>query len=140
MHLLQSVFEFLVPLAPEVTLGDYQSVRRDYEPEDVTDDDVTEVLQNIRESQAIIETVDRAAAEGDVVYLTLNGQEVLSENGEVDESQVYSLSEQHLNFLIHPEEENIKYTRIVFKPVMKMTLSSIEKNIFLGKKNQFCIH
>ncbi|MBN1231059.1 MAG: trigger factor [Anaerolineales bacterium] len=62
------VFEITIPLAPEVNLGDYQSIRIPYEEREVTNKDVDEVLENLQDQQAVQETVDRAAKVGDIVY------------------------------------------------------------------------
>ena len=66
------VLEFMVPLDAEVTLGDYRSLRKPYEPSEVSDDDVNKVLENLRERQAVIEPVERPAQEGDLVTVRLS--------------------------------------------------------------------
>ncbi len=63
--------EFLIPLQAEVELGDYQSIRIDYEPKEIGDEDIDQVINNLRERQAIIEPVERAAEESDQVYIIL---------------------------------------------------------------------
>lgn len=67
------ILEFSVPLEPEITLGDYQALRRPYELKEISDEDVDEVLENLRERQAVLEPADRPAAEGDVVSVHLTG-------------------------------------------------------------------
>ncbi|HZD57283.1 MAG TPA: trigger factor, partial [Anaerolineales bacterium] len=74
--------EFLVALAPEVELGDYRSIRFPYEPAEITDRDVDDVLQELRHRQAIDEPVERPAEEGDHVYIRLSAQRVISEEGQ----------------------------------------------------------
>ncbi len=59
--------EFLVPLEPEVILGDYRSIRKPYEPKSVTEEEVEETLQGLREEIATLEPVDRPAQSGDEV-------------------------------------------------------------------------
>jgi trigger factor len=66
--------EFIVPLDAEVTLGDYRSIRIPYEPSEVNDEDVENVVENLRERQAIIEPVERAAQEGDLVTIKITGR------------------------------------------------------------------
>ena len=66
--------EFVVPLEAEVVLGDYRSLRRPYEPEPVKDEDIQDVLDNIRERQAVIEPVERAAEEGDLVTVRISAK------------------------------------------------------------------
>jgi trigger factor len=67
-------FEFLVPLLPEVELTDYKQIRIDYESKEVTEENIQEVIENLRESQAGIETIERPAMEGDMVYIVLSGK------------------------------------------------------------------
>ena len=66
------VLTFTVPLEPVVTLGDYRTHRQDVEAVQVTDEALEEALEFVRTRHQVIETVDRPAAEGDVV--TLSGQ------------------------------------------------------------------
>lgn len=73
--------EFLVPLAAEVELGDYQSMRYPYEPGMVTEDDIEEVLHDLRQRQAVEEPVDRAAQEGDHVFVRLSAEQAIVEEG-----------------------------------------------------------
>lgn len=68
-------FVLLVPLAPEVNLGEYHALRvPEPEPEVATDEDVAEILENLRQSVAHLETVDRPAEEGDLVIVSLLGR------------------------------------------------------------------
>jgi trigger factor len=76
------VLEFVVPLEAEVTLGDYQSLRKPYELEAVTDNDINEVLENLRERQAIIEPVDRSAETGDLVTVQVSATRAQPEEGQ----------------------------------------------------------
>lgn len=66
------IFEFVVPLRATVDLSDYKAVRLPYELKDITEDDIDDVVNNLREQQAIIEPVDRSAQEGDLVTVRLN--------------------------------------------------------------------
>jgi len=77
--------EFLVPLEAEVILGEYKSISKPYEPEDVTDDDVDRVLKNLQEQQAIIEPVERAAEEGDVITVNIGANRAEIEEDEEPE-------------------------------------------------------
>lgn len=76
--------EIIVPLDAEVKLGDYSSIRKPYEPEEVTEEDIQTVLDSLLEQLAILEPVERPAAFGDVVTLLLEGKKI-GENGEEDE-------------------------------------------------------
>jgi len=76
------IFEFIVPLQAEVELGDYQSVRIPYELKVITDQDVEDTIQSLREQQAVIEPVERPVQEGDLVYVKLTGQRGKPKEGE----------------------------------------------------------
>jgi trigger factor len=75
-------FEFLVPLVPEVVLPDHRALRIEYNPRSVSDADVDKVLNNLRDQQAVIEPADRAAKEGDMVYVVLSGERSKPKEGE----------------------------------------------------------
>ena len=74
--------EFIVALGAEVVLGDYRSIRKQYLPEGITEDDVEKAIQDLRERQAIIEPVDRPAQEGDLVTVRLSAQRSRPEEGQ----------------------------------------------------------
>ncbi len=65
---------FIVPLAPEVELGDYHSIQKPYEPPAVSDEQVSEYLRRMQTSYATAEPVERAAEKGDLVYYMLSGR------------------------------------------------------------------
>ena len=46
------VFEFVIPLQPEVELGDYREIRVDYQESEVSEDDVDEMVNRIASQQA----------------------------------------------------------------------------------------
>lgn len=64
--------DFLIPLQATVELGDYKSVRVPYDLKEITEDDIDVVTSNLRERQAVIEPVERAAQAGDLVDVTIN--------------------------------------------------------------------
>lgn len=64
--------EFLVPLEAEITLRDYHSLRFPYDPPAIKDEDVTKVLNDLRDRQAIVTQVDRAAMVSDQVMIKLS--------------------------------------------------------------------
>jgi trigger factor len=74
--------EFTVPLAAEVELGDYRSIRIPYERQEITDEDVEKVVENLRRRQAVEEPVERPAVEGDRVYFKLSGRRLDVVEGE----------------------------------------------------------
>ncbi len=75
-------FVFIVPKEPEVELGDYKSVRLDYNLEPVTDEDVEKVVKNLQSSYSTTESVDRPAQIGDMVYIQLQGRILNPKEGE----------------------------------------------------------
>lgn len=64
--------EISVPLSPKVEINDYKAVRVPFEPKDVSEDDINKSLENYRDQQAIIEPVERAVKEGDMVNIVLS--------------------------------------------------------------------
>ncbi len=67
-------FEFLVPLAAEVVLGEYKDISIKFVEKKVKKADVNKVIDNLREQQAVIEPADRAVEEGDMVYIVLSAE------------------------------------------------------------------
>lgn len=66
------VFEFRVPLSPEVKLGDYKNIRLPFEDKTVKDADIENVLTNLREQNAVLSPAQRAAQEGDIAYILMS--------------------------------------------------------------------
>lgn len=66
-------FSFIVPLAPVVELGDYKSVRVDYNLPVVEDDAVEETINRYRDYYSTLEPVENPAAEGQIVFYALTG-------------------------------------------------------------------
>jgi trigger factor len=64
---------FSVPLAPEVKLGDYHSIRKPYEIAVITEDRVDQVVKNMRANYSTAESVNRPAQEGDLVSVKISG-------------------------------------------------------------------
>lgn len=75
-------FSFLIPLQPEVDLGNYKDIRFDYAPEETTDEDVNDFLTNLQRNYATAEPVERPAEEGDLVYYKLSGVDTKAEEGD----------------------------------------------------------
>jgi trigger factor len=93
------VFEFVVPLEAEVTLGDYNAIRFPYEPKEITDKDVDNVLENMRQQQAVIEPVERPAQEGDLVTVKLKAERKQVEEGETP----ILIRERSIPIIVQPE-------------------------------------
>ena len=76
------VLRYTVPLSPEVDLGDYRALRIPYQEPQVDDQDVEKVMEELRQRQALIEPVARAAQMGDVLLLDIEGDLLDVEEGE----------------------------------------------------------
>ena len=93
-------FEFLIPLAPEVVLSEYRELRIEFDPKEVTEENIDEVIDNLRDSQASIENVERPAEEGDMVYIVLSG----TRKGEEDPEKKVLLEERRYPVIIEKED------------------------------------
>lgn len=76
------VFSFVIPLEPTVDLGNYKEIRQDYTLDPVTEKDVDEFIQRLRTNYATAEPVERAAEDGDLVYVKFSGKLVKPAEGE----------------------------------------------------------
>ena len=76
------VFEFSIPLEPEVELKNLEALQSDYRPEPVSAEEVTNFISSTRRNAATIVPLETPAAEGNVVYMTLSGTDMDAE-GEV---------------------------------------------------------
>ena len=76
-------FEFIVPLEPEVTLGDYKKIRIPYKVKPITKKGINKVLDDLRERQVVLEPSDQPAKEGDQVYIKLSIKRIQPEEGEI---------------------------------------------------------
>lgn len=122
-------FTFLIPLKPEVQLGNYQELRVPYEPKPVTDEEVEEFLQRMRRNYATAEPVERPVEDGDLVYVDLAGdlvdpqegedpavfperpaQFLIGETDEEERTWPFPGFEEHLKGLSENEEKTIRYT------------------------------
>lgn len=77
-------FKIRVPLAPTVELGDYEAIREDWEEPTVSEEEVAEVLQRLREENVVLEPVERPAEMGDQLMVdvkaTVDGEEIVDED------------------------------------------------------------
>ena len=67
-------FTFRIPLAPEVDLGDYHSVRMPYEWEAPDEKEVEAALEDLRQMYAATENVDRPIEVGDYVLVDVKSE------------------------------------------------------------------
>lgn len=73
---------FRVPLAPEVDLGDYLSIRMPYEWSVPSQEEVDKALADLRQMYATTENVEREAQEGDYVLMDVKSEtEELNRDG-----------------------------------------------------------
>ena len=66
-------FKFLIPLSPTVELGDYRSIRSNYEWQPPTLDKVDEAIEELRRMYSTTENVDREIQIGDFVLTDVKG-------------------------------------------------------------------
>jgi len=76
-------FILMVPLQPEIDLGDYREIRKAFEMEAFNPDVVDDYIMNLRRNSATIVPAEHPAEEGDLVYFTLSG-EILNPEDEED--------------------------------------------------------
>jgi len=93
--------EFVVPLQPEIELGDYKAIEMTYEIPEISADDISKALEDFRERNAIYESVERAAEDGDTVYLRVGAKRLGVEDEEEAVIFDQQFSSAHLG-----EEEN----------------------------------
>ncbi len=63
------VFKAVVPLKPTVRLGDYNQIKIEVQPVEVSDAEIDAVLEQLREEHAVLSPVERPVAFGDEVVL-----------------------------------------------------------------------
>ena len=78
-------FRAVVPLEPDVDLGDFRTIRVSAPPVEISDEDVDQVLENLRYESAPWEPAERPVAFGDLVTLnvlgTIAGEDAISDEG-----------------------------------------------------------
>lgn len=67
-------FSFIIPLEPEVKLGDYLSIRQEYKVPEVNEKEVDNYIHRLQTSYATAEPAERPANAGDLVYFKLTGK------------------------------------------------------------------
>jgi len=65
------VFKSVVPLKPEVKLGDYHNAKIDFKPIEINEEEVQAALQQIRQEQAVWIPVERPIRFGDLVTIDI---------------------------------------------------------------------
>ena len=79
------IFKAIVPLRPIVELGDYHSIKVAPEPAEVTDTNISDVMEELRHQYATWEPVERAVDFDDLIVMdvesSVDGQPFLNQNG-----------------------------------------------------------
>lgn len=77
-------FKIRIPLEPTADIGAYTELREAWTGPTVSDDEIDQVLAQLREENAVLESVDRAAEMGDEVHVnvhsTVDGDVVVDED------------------------------------------------------------
>ena len=68
------IFKAIVPVKPEVKLGDYASIRLEKKQTEITEEDVANTLETLRNQQATLMPVDRPAEMGDAITIDVEGE------------------------------------------------------------------
>jgi trigger factor len=68
------IFKAVVPLMPNVELGDYRSVRMQPEPVDIKEENIKAVLEELRHQHATWEPVERPLDYNDMAIIDINGE------------------------------------------------------------------
>ena len=89
-------FTAVVPLKPVVALGDYRSIRVERGTVEVTEEEVDEVLEQIRNQSAPWEPVERPAQFGDLLNLNVAG--VIDGEPAIDDQGIDFIPEQDNQF------------------------------------------
>ncbi len=90
-------FVFTVPLPPVVELGDYRALRIEPPTVQVTGEEVEEVLERLRQENAVLEPLEgRPARAGDVVVIDVEGR---------DEEGKLFLKDSEVQVLLDPESD-----------------------------------
>ena len=98
------VLSYTVPLEPEIDLGDYRDIRVDYEEPVVEDQDVEEVLEQLRQGQALIEPVERPAGQSDVIVVNVTGRLIDEEDSEEEQDNLL-VEEENASLLLEEETD-----------------------------------
>jgi trigger factor len=94
-------FEFTVPLEPIVALPEYADIRIPYHLEPVSEEDIDQVLEDLRDRYAAYEPVERSAEEGDQVSLRLRAER----KNPVEDQEMTLINDRQTVLTIKPETE-----------------------------------
>ena len=92
------VMKVKIPTEPVIDLGDFHSIRVDFDAPEVTDDELDKELEQLRDRNATFEAVDRAAQIGDQAAITVSEKDLAS--GEM------LAEERDLNLMLEESDED----------------------------------
>jgi trigger factor len=98
---------FVVPLEPEVELGEYREIRKDYELEEFDVSEVDDYITNLRRNAATIVPAEHPAEEGDLVYFNLSGEFLNPE--EDDDATITDKTPQQVVIPVEGEESDSEW-------------------------------
>ncbi|MEA3326037.1 MAG: trigger factor [Chloroflexota bacterium] len=88
-------FVFMIPLEPEVDLGDYKEIRKEYQLVEFDIKEVDDFIDNMRRNAATIIPASHPAKEGNLIYFNLSG-EFLNPKEDEDASITEKINQQVL--------------------------------------------
>lgn len=87
---------FTLPLPPVVRLGDYRSLRVEFPSVEVTEEELQNVLESIRQENAVSEPVEgRGARPGDLLHIQVEGR--------TDQGELF-LKDDDVEVILNPED------------------------------------
>ncbi|MEJ5313353.1 MULTISPECIES: trigger factor [Anaerolinea] len=95
-------FSFLIPLQPEVDLGNYRELREEYAPPEVSEEDVEKILNRLRRRAGTAVPVERPAQQGDLVAIKMSAHLVSPEEGQ----EKVLIEENHFEMVAGVSEEH----------------------------------
>jgi trigger factor len=121
-------FAFIVPLPPKIQIEDYKSIRKEYAPEPITEEQIEQTIKRLQRNYATAEPVERAAQQGDMVSFKLSAKRTQPEEGKSD-TLLYEAPYQ----MIAGEEEEEEEETFPYKgfPAELVGLSAGEMKTFI---------
>jgi trigger factor len=120
-----TTFEFTFPMEAEVDLGEYRSIRIPYELPPTSEEEVEKTLTDLRERNAVIEPVERAAQAGDEITIKLSGKRTQPDEGE----DPTLINERSQTILIKTEEDSSEWPFPGFSQQMVGLSAGEEKTV-----------
>ncbi|MBN19261.1 MAG: trigger factor [Chloroflexi bacterium] len=129
----------VIPLKPDVDLGDYKSIRLDKKVVNVTKDDIDNKLVDISKSMGVWEPVTRPVEMGDTITADIKGS--VKEKDIIDQKNVTFVMDENLTF---PSKNFLKNIVGMIKDEKKEFSVKISDDFpdkeIIGKKSKFDIN